>query len=151
MRLGLSRLRIAKDGGWPGLAAIGRLAGGLSALSGWRADGLDRIAGHLPVHQAPDPTRVVVAKLRGKRGLREVLVADRADEPLDGRGADRGGAGVGGGGVGPAVVDGVAGFDAGGEAVENEAADLRLQDRNQVAVFLKVVGPAVPGRGQLTF
>src|SRR5213596_3630614 len=28
MRLGLSRLRIAKDGDWPGLAAIGRLAVG---------------------------------------------------------------------------------------------------------------------------
>jgi len=33
--LGLSRLRIAKDGDWPGLAAIGRERGGLGVGGGW--------------------------------------------------------------------------------------------------------------------
>ncbi len=55
--------------------------------------------------------------------MREILIADGTCKAKNGLRADRGGATVGARGVGPAVDHGVTDFNAGGIAVENDAAD----------------------------
>ena len=69
----------------------------------------------------------------GKRCLREVLIADWAHESIDGLGADRGVAAVAGGGIRATVHHGVADFNSGWKAVNDEAARLVFEHGNQVA------------------
>ena len=74
-----------------------------------------------------------------KRVLREVLIADGAGEAQDGLAADGGGAAVGGCRVRAAMHHGVRDFHAGGEAIEDEAADFGLQYGDEFGVVAEVV------------
>src|SRR5437867_9563603 len=56
MRLGMSRLRVAKDGDWPGLAAIGREAVGWAV--GWGTGMGAATHGIGAVTPAPAPARL---------------------------------------------------------------------------------------------
>ena len=87
----------------------------------------------------------------GQQFLGQVLVGDRPQEPVDGQGAHGGGAGVGGGGEGAAVDHGVADFDAGGPAVDDDPADLLLQRRDQACRRRVVRFGELQGRGELAF
>ena len=92
----------------------------------------------LAVYHSPDSQRVAVFQFVGKRGVREILKADGTREAKDCLRADGGGAAVGARGVGPAVDHGVTDFNAGGKAVENDAADLVSQYLDQVGKFMQV-------------
>src|SRR5213593_695990 len=82
MRLGLSRLRIAKDGDWPVLAAIGREAVGAWTGGGWGTQGgsltgreceadAGRIAGLIARRLAPRQRHPAPAGRSQARGLLE--------------------------------------------------------------------------------
>jgi hypothetical protein len=87
----------------------------------------------------------------GEVGVGEALVGDGADEAVDAVGADGGEEAVGGGGVGAAVVHGGAGFDAGAEAVEDNAADFAFEDADEGSEVFEVLPGAVEGGGELAF
>ncbi len=81
--------------------------------------------------------------------MRESLKADGAGEAVDGERANRGEARVGGGGVRPSVDHGVGDFDAGGKAVEDDAAGLLLEYLDQLAVGGEIFVVAEDGCGEV--
>ena len=81
--------------------------------------------------------------------MRKILKADGSREAKNGLRANGGGAAVGARGVGPAVDHGVTDFNAGGIAVENDAADLVSQNLEQVGKFDQVFLGAVNGGGEM--
>src|SRR5579871_288758 len=80
------------------------------------------------IHHPPYPQRVAVLQGGREEGIGNVLVGDRSGEATYGAGSHRGGGGRGGGRVWPAVDHGVADLDAGGIAIEDQAAHAGLQD-----------------------
>src|SRR4051812_23912049 len=104
---------------------------------------------HLAFDTAPDLAGVAILQFFGQRGLGEVLEAEGPRPPVDGGGADAGGSAVRGGGVGAAVDHGVGDFDAGGPAVHQEAADLGLEDVDEVGVVGEVGVGGVEGGGEV--
>ena len=74
-------------------------------------------------------------KLGGKECVRKALPSDGTAEAEDGHGADGGAATVRGGREGAAVDHAATHFDAGGEAVEDEAACTLLQCVDEAGVM----------------
>ena len=83
---------------------------------------------------ALDPQRIRVLEFGGKEGIWETLPSDGAAEAEDGHGSDGGAAAVRGGRKGAAVDHAATHFDAGGEAVEDEAACTLLEGVDESGV-----------------
>ena len=109
------------------------------------------VLGELAVDAAPQVVGVAVGDRAGEQRLRHVLVGDGPQEAFDGAGADGGAAGVGGGGRRAAVDHRVADLDAGGPAVEEDAAGLAFEDRQELCGVVVVGLVGVDGRGELAF
>ena len=101
-------------------------------LCGRRELGSNRIARELAVDEPHDPERIPVLQLVRQRRLREILVADGADEAIDRVRADRSGAAVAGGRVRAAVHHRVADFDTGGKAIDDEPARFALENGDEI-------------------
>ena len=84
-----------------------------------------------------------------ERGVGEILVADGASEAEHGAGSDGGEAAVRGCGEGAAVDHGVADFDAGGVAVDEDASDFVLEDGDEFSGVAKVVFGTVECGGEM--
>ena len=104
-----------------------------------------------PSRRRQRPSGLPSRSASGSSAVGQVLVADRPQEAPDRQRADRGGAAVGGGGVGPAMHHGVAHLDAGGIAVDQDAADLALEHRQQQPRRLEVALVHLDGGGELAF
>src|SRR6185437_5747070 len=87
----------------------------------------------LRIDQSPYSSRVSITQLFRQRLLRKILLAERADKSLDRCRAYAGRARIGGGGIGAAVHHRLCDFDAGWKSVEQQPANLPLQNRDQIA------------------
>src|SRR4051794_20878545 len=96
-----------------------------------------------------DAPRVVVAGSLGQEVGRHVLVGDRSLETVDGEGTDRRGPGVARRGERSTVDHRVPHLDPGRPAVEEDAAHLRLEERQEGARRVVVGLPGLDGDGEL--
>ena len=123
-----------------------------TACSGGAAtSGGERIASQLAIHEAHDAAWIGVGEFRRQCAAGKCLVANRTREALDGSGADARETLVTRGGVGPAVIHRGGNFHAGGEAIDDEAAGLALEDGEQVAGIGEIFRRGVDRRGELAF
>ena len=87
----------------------------------------------------------------GQQAVREVLIADRAQETQDSRGADRGGSRVGGGREWASVDHRITHLNTGGPAVDQQASGFAFQSRQQGPGTFQVCVIQLQGDGQLAF
>ena len=109
----------------------------------------ERGGGAGAVDEAGEAEGVGVTQFGGQGGVRIVLVADETREAVDGVGADGGGASVRERRVGAAVHDGVRDFDAGGEAVDDDASGDGFEAGDERGVLAEFGVGSVDGRGEV--
>lgn len=101
------------------------------------------------VDEAGDAAWVGGLEFGWEGGIGEALEADGAGVAEDGSGADRGAGAVRGGGVRAAVDHGGVDFDAGGEAVDDEATGFLLENLEKVSGLGEFLVGGVDGGGEL--
>ena len=114
----------------------------------WRASGVG--LSESAIDETETAARVLGLQEFGQGIVGEALVAHGTHEAIDARGADAGEEAVAGRRIRTAVVHGGTDFDSGGEAIEDDAAYLALQDAHEVGVIAEVFRRAVNGRRELT-
>src|SRR5580704_7508244 len=106
-------------------------------------------AGELAVHHSPDSQRVGVFQFGRQGGVRKILMADGTGKAKYCLRAHGSCAAVSARGIGSAVNHGVRDFNSGWVSIENDAADLVLQQIDQIGKFPQVFLGAVNRRCEM--
>lgn len=134
------------------IGAQARTSGGFFFRWNWRREKRSSIIpGKGAIDSAHRASGVLPSQCFVQRGIGEALVTDRARPAVDARSADASEVAVAGSGVGATMVHRRADFDAGGEAIENEAPDLLFEHADQRREVDEILIGAVNHGGELAF